>query len=73
MEIRYSIAARKNGAAKNPMPISHAPMNELNAFGNLQSAALMPEAAPRSSSGTSPIIIDCASGLDMFIRKALNV
>ena len=69
----YRSAAKKNGAAKKPMPISQAPINELRALGNLQRAALMPEAAPRSSSGTSPIIIDWARGLDMFIRKALDV
>ena len=61
----------KKGSANNPMPISHAPMNELNALGNLHKAPLMPEAAPRSSSATNPIIIDCCSGLAMFMSTAL--
>ena len=55
------------------MPMSHAPMNELNAFGSLQRAVLIPEAAPRSSFTTNPIIIDCSNGLDIFMRKARTV
>jgi hypothetical protein len=69
----YSILAKKNGVARNPIPINHAPIDVLKALGNLHRAALIPEAAPRSSSGTSPIIIDCCKGLAMFIRKALTV
>lgn len=53
--------------------MNHVPIDVLRAFGSLQSAALTPEAAPRSSSGTKPIIIDCCSGLAMFIKKALAV
>lgn len=65
--------ARKNGVLSKPMPISDAPMLVLSAFGSRQKAALTPEAAPRSSSATNPIIIDCCSGLAMFIRKARMV
>lgn len=55
------------------MPISDAPMLVLSAFGSLQKAALTPDAVPRSSSATKPIIIDCCSGLAMFMRKARMV
>lgn len=65
--------ARKNGAASKPMPISDAPMLVLSALGRRQKAALTPDAAPRSSSATKPIIIDCCSGAAMFMRNALTV
>ena len=60
----------KKGSPKNPAPISEAPIVVLNAFGSLHKATFMPEAAPRSSSVTNPIIIDCANGVAMFIRNA---
>ena len=50
--------AKKKGRASNPMDIRKAPIKVLKALGSLQSAALTPEAIPRSSSSTSPIIKD---------------
>ena len=64
------MAEIKNGSAKNPAPMIEAPMVVLSAFGSLHDAAVIPEAAPRSSSLTNPIIIDCASGVAIFIRNA---
>ena len=54
----YSAPAKKNGSANNPIPNNQAPINVLKALGNLHSAPLIPEAAPRSSSATKPMIID---------------
>ena len=71
MEIEYRNPARKKGAASWPVAIREAPMNVLSALGSLQSAAVTPDAIPRSSSSMRPMIIDWESGLAMFIRKAL--
>jgi len=62
--------AKKKGSESNPMDMKYAPIKVLKALGSLQRAALTPEAIPRSSSSTSPIISDWDSGLAMFIRKA---
>ena len=61
----------KNGSVRNPAPIRFAPMLVLSAFGSLHMAVFIPEAAPLSSSVTNPIIIDCAIGVAIFIKKAL--
>ena len=61
----------KNGSANKPMPMSHPPINVLKALGSLHNAPLMPETAPRSSSATKPITIDCDNGLAMFMSNAL--
>ena len=66
----YNRLAIKNGSPNSPRPISHAPMKVLNALGSLHSAPFMPEAAPRSSSVTKPIIIDCDNGLAIFMSNA---
>jgi len=71
MDMTYSRVAMKKGSASKPMPISDAPSQVLNALGNLHSAPLMPDAAPRSSSATRPIIIDWERGLAMFMSRAL--
>ena len=68
----YNNPDKKKGAAKRPIAIKYAPTKLLNAFGRLHTAEFIPEAAPRSSSTTMPIIIDCSNGVDMFSKKLLK-
>jgi hypothetical protein len=63
---------RKFGAAKKPKAIRYPPTKLLSVLGKLHTAELIPEATPRSSSTTMPIITDCFSGVVMLIKKILT-